>query len=142
MSTMMTPSKSAFRRYQRRLMILMTIYLVSLFGGLQLKSSGSLDDLGLYAAAIIPGVAIALVFWAIGRLIVELEDEFIKLLLVRQTLVATGFAFGLAALHGFLTVYGLTEKIDAYYWPITFFFGLFIGAIANRIQYGTWGGCK
>ena len=37
-----------------------------------------------------PGLAICGVFWAIGRLIVDEKDEFIRMLIVRQTLIATG----------------------------------------------------
>ena len=33
----------------------------------------------------------------------------------------------------------LVMHVDAYWWPVAWFLGLFIGAVANRIEYGTWG---
>ena len=55
-----------------------------------------------YPLAILPGLAIAGVFLAIGRLIVEEEDEFIRMLIVRQSLIATGFASSISTVYGFL----------------------------------------
>ncbi len=137
----MTPNKVAQRRYVIRLLSVMAVYVASIFAGVTLKAQGMLTRETTIIVALIPGLCIALVFWAMGRLIVELKDEFLRMLIVRQTLIATAFAFSLAAIHGFLTSFDVIEKIDAFYWPVAFFLGLFIGMVANRIKFGTWGSC-
>ena len=137
----MNPNALAQRRYVVRLMSVMAVYLGTLFAGLTLKKQGMLTPETTVVAALIPGLCIVLVFWAMGRLIVELKDEFLRMLIVRQVLIATAFAFSLAAVHGFLTSFDVIDKVDAFYWPVTFFFGLFIGMVANRIKFGTWGSC-
>jgi hypothetical protein len=89
--------------------------------------------------ALLPGLAVTGMFWAIGRLIVEEEDEFIRMLTVRQTLIASGFALSTATIWGFLESADLVAHIDAYWVAIAWFFGLIIGAIANFIQHGAIG---
>lgn len=134
-------NRAAMKRYTRRLAAIMLVYVGAIFLGVSAKESGALEGALLYVAAIVPGICILAVFWAMGRIMIELKDEFIRMLMVRQTLIATAFALGLAAIHGFLTIFGLTEKIDAFWWPTLFFLGLFVGQVANRIKYGTWGTC-
>ena len=137
----MTPNKVAQRRYVIRLLSVMAVYVASIFAGVTLKAQGMLTRETTIIVALIPGLCIVLVFWAMGRLIVELKDEFMRMLIVRQVLIATAFAFSLAAIHGFLSSFDVIEKVDAFYWPVTFFFGLFIGMVANRLKFGTWGEC-
>lgn len=137
----MTPNKVAQRRYVIRLLSVMAVYVASIFAGVTLKAQGMLTRETTIIVALIPGLCIVLVFWAMGRLIVELKDEFLRMLIVRQVLIATAFAFSLAAIHGFLTSFDVIATIDAFYWPVAFFFGLFIGMIANRLKFGTWGEC-
>ncbi len=77
-----------------------------------------------------------------GRLMVETQDEFMGLLFVRQTLIASGIALSLAAIHGLMSDFDLVKRIDAYWWPVLFFIGQFVGQVANRVKYGTWGALK
>ncbi len=137
----MSPNKLAQRRYVTRLLSVMAVYVLAILAGVTMKAQGLLNPQTTALVALIPGLCIVLVFWAMGRLIVELKDEFMRMLIVRQVLIATAFAFSLAAIHGFLSSFDVIEKVDAFYWPVTFFFGLFIGMVANRIKFGTWGSC-
>ena len=137
----MSPNKLAQRRYVFRLMAVMVVYVVAILGGTWMKKAGMLTDQTAIIAALVPGICIAMVFWAMGRMLVELTDEFLRMLLVRQTLIATAFSMTIAAIHGFLSTFDVIEKTDAFYWPVLFFFGLFVGQVANRIKYGTWGQC-
>ncbi|QDP19418.1 hypothetical protein [Sphingomonas xanthus] len=137
----MSPNKLAQRRYLWRILAVVTVYMVAVVIGGRLHHAGQLSPAGAVAAALVPGLCIAATFWAIGRFIVELEDEFMRMLMVRQSLIATAFALSIAAIHGFLSSFDLVARIDAYWWPVSWFFGLGIGAAANRIRYGTWGQC-
>lgn len=137
----MSPNKAAQRRYIVRLAGVMLVYLVSLMLAVRLHDAGHLSPAAATATALVPGACIAATFWVMGRFIVELEDEFIRLLMVRQSLIATAFALSIASIHGFLSNFELVARVDAYWWPVAWFFGLGIGAAANRIRYGTWGEC-
>ena len=135
------PNQAAMRRYTVRLMSVMTVYVVALIGGLLAMRHGLLPDAAAFPIALVCGLCVASVFLIIGALIVEMKDEFMRMLLVRQTLIATGIALGAAAMHGFLTTFDVVARIDAFWWPVAFFGGLFVGQVANRITYGTWGVC-
>jgi len=125
-------------RYVKRVALFTSLYLVAVAS---LSFFG--DDAGPQALrvllALLPGLAIIGVFWAIGRLMVEEEDEFLRMLTVRQSLVATAVALSAASIWGFLESADLVPHLDAWWWATAWFFGLFVGALVNRVQHGTWG---
>ena len=129
----------AQRLYIKRVAIFASAYLVVIALQVSLLEG---DDVSLAARAalsVMPGLAICGVFWAIGRLIVDEKDEFIRMLIVRQTLIATGLALGFATIWGFLETGGVVPHIPAYWFAVAFFFGQFVGAASNRITHGSWG---
>ena len=139
MTASANPNRVAMRRYTVRLMSVMTIYVLALVGGQLAMQQGLLPDAAAFPVALVCGLCVASVFLIIGALIVDMKDEFLRMLMVRQTLIATGIALGAAAMHGFLTAFDVVPRLDAFWWPMAFFAGLFVGQIANRITYGTWG---
>lgn len=129
----------AQKRYIKRVAISTSFYLAA-FALMTFTNAGGDPPLALRAfLAILPGLAIIGIFWAIGRLIIEEQDEFMRMLIVRQSLVATGFALSAASIWGFLEAADVVPHLDAYWVAVAWFFGLGLGAIMNRIQYGTWG---
>jgi len=130
----------AHRRYVWRVAAAMAGYIVTLFAAEYL-----IDDRGLagpmaWVVALLPGLCVASVFWAIGRLLVEERDEYLRTLLVRQMLVATGLTMVVATIYGFLENYGLVGHVGAFYLTILFFAGLGVGALVNKLTLGD-GGC-
>lgn len=129
----------AQRRYIKRVMIFSSAYLLAF----AIQTAIFLDSeppMALRAAlGVLPALAIIGIFWAMARLIVEEQDEFIRMLIVRQSLIATGFALSAATIWGFLEAANVVVHLDAYWVAVAWFFGIFLGAVANRIQYGTWG---
>jgi hypothetical protein len=90
--------------------------------------------------AILPALPIIGIFFAIGRYLVEERDEYIRMLMVRQTLWASSIALSAATIWGFLENFGLVGHADGYWVSICWFFGLGIGGIVNRVTLGD-GGC-
>ena len=127
-------------RYVRRVLISMSLYLVTLSAALHWVGRGHLAGLPAYLLAILPGLSVIGVFWAYGRLLIEETDEFQRLLLVRQSMVATAFALSIATAWGFLEAVDLVQHVDAYYIAILWFMGLGIGALVNRLTLGAGGG--
>ena len=130
----------ARRRYVSRVFVAMVGYVATV-----LLAEILIDDRGLtgplaWLVALLPGLCVASVFWAIGRLLIEETDEYRRSLLVRQMLVATGLTMVVATIYGFLENYGLVAHVGAFYLTILFFVGLGVGALVNRLTVGD-GGC-
>jgi len=94
-----------------------------------------------YAVAILPALPIIGVFWTIARLLVEETDEYMRMLFVRQSLVATGFCLTVMTVWEFLQNYQVVPPGNggfgaAFLW----FAGFALGAVWNRIREGG-GGC-
>jgi len=121
----------AARRYTRRLAIAMTAYLITLFLAVTLVRKGDVTGTLAWMLAVLPGVCIASVFWAYGRLLVEETDEYQRMLLVRQSLIATGFTLSIVTIWGFLETFDLVKHVDAFFIAPLWFIGLGIGACWN-----------
>jgi hypothetical protein len=67
---------------------------------------------------------------------VEEGDEYLRMLMVRQTLWASAFALSLATVWGFLEAFELVDHIESYYIAVVWFFGLGVGAIMNKLTLG------
>jgi hypothetical protein len=128
------PRNPAQRRYVLRIAIFTAAYLVTLTAAIHYVRDGSVTGPLAYVLGVLPGLSVAGFFWAIARLIVEEKDEYLRMLLVRQALVATGFTLTLVTIWGFLENLGLVPHVDAFYVAILWFFGLGIGSLWNRLS--------
>ncbi len=129
----------AQRRYMKRVALFTSLYLVVLGIMTFVLNAGDPHPAIRTILALLPGLAVIGIFWAVGRLIVEEQDEFLRMLIIRQSLIATGFALSAATIWGFLETADVVFHLEAYWWAVAWFFGLGVGAAANRVQYGTWG---
>ena len=89
--------------------------------------------------ALAPGVAMIGIFYAYGMLIVEQKDEFLRMLIVRALVIATGIAMSFATVWGFLEEFGLVAHIYPYYVAVAWIIGFAFGGVVNRITHGAWG---
>jgi hypothetical protein len=133
---------AATRRYLIRMAVLMTLYVILIFAAGWTFRHTAITGVAAYALAIAPALPIIGVFWAVMRLLVEEPDEFIRMLQVRQCLVATGFCLTVMTIWEFLQNYDLVPPGHggfgaAFFW----FLGLGIGAAYNRVTMGTIGSC-
>ena len=130
----------AWKRYNWRVVRLSLAYavllIVAVYGFKHRLVPGALT----YVVAILPALPIVGIFAAIGRYLVEEQDEYVRMLMVRQTLWASGFTLSLVTIWGFLDNFKLVGHVDGYWIVIVWFFGLGIGALANKFTLGE-GGC-
>lgn len=131
----------AQRRYLLRVSIAMAAYIVTLSLALRLVGTHSVTGPLAYLLALLPGLSVAGVFWAIGRLLVEEKDEYVRMLLVRQALVATAFTLSVSTMWGFLENFELVPHVDAFYIAVLWFGGLGLGSLYNRLTLRD-GGCE
>ena len=134
-------SSSASRRYKLRLAVAMGVYIVSLFAAEYLIARELVEGPLVWALALIPGLAVTGAFYAVAMLIIEQKDEFLRMLVVRQILVATGFALSIATVWGFLENFDLVPHVDSYWVGILWFLGFGIGGLINKRTMGAWGEC-
>ncbi|WP_188512867.1 hypothetical protein [Blastomonas aquatica] len=96
------------RRYTLRLMLFMGSYMAILTGSLLFARNGADHaQATLIGLALISAFPIVGVFWAIFRLLVEIDDEYQRLLFVKQTLLATALTLAIVTVWQFLKVFGV-----------------------------------
>lgn len=141
-----TIRNAAARRYTIRLFILMAAYVLLLIFAKWMFKRGFADGALAYVLALLPALPIIGVFWAVMRLLVEQTDEYLRMLMVRQCLFATGFALFVTTIREWLQNFDLIAAGDhgfgaAFFW----FAGLGLGALFNKLTVGDSGfdgGCK
>ena len=126
----------AIRRYNRRVIALSLLYGATLLPAVYAFNHRLISGPIAWVTAILPGLAISGIFVAIGRYLVEEQDEYLRMMMVRQTLWASGFALSIATIWGFLESFELVGHVESFYIAILWFGGLGLGACANKLTLG------
>jgi hypothetical protein len=129
----------AWKRYNWRVVWLSLLYAAFLIAAVYSFKHQLLSGGIAYIVATLPALPIIGIFGAIGRYLVEEQDEYVRMLMVRQTLWASGFALSAATVWGFLENFGLVGHVDGYYVLIAWFFGLGLGGFVNKLTLGDRG---
>jgi hypothetical protein len=124
------------RRYNRRIIWLSLAYAAALLGATYAFKHHLLTGVLSYVAAILPALAIIGIFVVIGRYLIEEQDEYLRMLMVRQTLWASGFSLSIATIWGFLESFDLIAHVPSYAVSVLWFGGLGLGALVNRLTIG------
>jgi hypothetical protein len=130
----------AWKRYNWRVVWLSLLYAAFLMAAVYGFKHHLLNGGLAYVVAGLPAIPIIGIFAAIGRYLVEEQDEYVRMLMVRQTLWASGFALSAATIWGFLESFDLVGRVDGYWVVVVWFLGLGLGRIVNRRTLGD-GGC-
>jgi xanthosine utilization system XapX-like protein len=130
----------AWKRYNWRVVWLSLAYATLLIGAVLALKYHLVSGVMTYAIAILPAVPVIGIIGAIGLYLAEEQDEYVRMLMVRQTLWASGFALSAATIWGFLESFELIGRVDGYYVVIVWFFGLGVGGVINKLTLGD-GGC-
>lgn len=131
---------AAWKRYNWRVIWLSLAYAVFLLAAVYGFKHQLIPGALKYPVAILPALPIIGIFVAIGRYLVEEQDEYVRTLMVRQILWASGFSLSLTTVWGFLDNFGLVGHADGYWVVILWFFGLGLGGFVNKYTLGD-GGC-
>lgn len=129
----MQPHRQAVRRYNRRALWLSVLYALFLLAAIYSFKHHLLSGPAAYLVAILPALPIIGIFAAIGLYLLEEQDEYVRMLMVRQTLWASGFALSFATMWGFLESFDLVAHAEAYYVAVLWFGGLGLGACVNKL---------
>lgn len=124
----------ATRRYNRRVIGFSLVYAVALIGAVYAFKHHLVAGAPAYLVAALPALGIIGIFFAIGRYLVEEQDEYLRLLVTRQAMWASGIALSGATIWGFLENFDLVDHVDAYWLAVLWFAGLGIGGCLNWLQ--------
>lgn len=130
---------TAWKRYNVRVVWLALLYSGLLVPAVYGFKHHLIPEALKYLVAVLPALPVIGIFAAIGRYLVEEQDEYVRMLMVRQTLYASAFSLSVATVWGFLDNFGLVGHADGYWVVVLWFVGLGLGGFYNRLTLG--GGC-
>ena len=128
---------AAWTRYNWRLIWLSLLYVAFLLPAVYGFKHHLIPGGLRYVVAVLPALPIVGLFVAMGRYLVEEQDEYVRMLRVREMLWAMGLTLSCATIWGFLDNFGLVGHADGYWIVVLWYFGQGIGSIANKLTLGT-----
>ena len=126
-------SGAAYRRYMRRFIPSTAAYVVAIGLASLLIPDGAHASPLTVAIALLPGLGVVAIIWAMARLLIELDDEYLKLLEVRKALAATGVVLAVASVWGLLELYTDVPRLPVFFVFPLWCGGLLVGQLWNRI---------
>lgn len=127
-------SSAANRAYLRRFFSMVGLYIVCLFAAVWLHDRIGITGPFAILLAVLPALPLIGVIWALGRLVVEEQDEYLRSLTVRQFMIATGFMLCVTSIWGFLDAFGQVPHVPMYWAFIIWCMGLGVGTMVNEMR--------
>lgn len=118
----------AILRYNRRMVAASMVYMAALFASIYAYKTWHLGGALLWGAAFATALPVLAMVWAMGRLVVEESDEYLRSRIVRQALFGTGGLLAVATVWGFLEQFMLVPHVPA--WAAVPVFAIMLGVAA------------
>lgn len=134
-------NSSAMRRYNRRMIIASLSYVALLLAGASVAQRYAPPVAVRVLLALVVAAPVLLMIRAMALLLKEQSDEYLRMWTVQQSLIATGFVLTVSTLYGFLNVFDVAPRLDAYLIVPLWGVGLGIGAVYNKITLGGGASC-
>jgi hypothetical protein len=131
-----TPRDPAYRRYRQRSMLGAAAYIVCTGVATVLVPDNAPPSAGPIALSILAGAGVLVWIWAMTRYLLELEDEYIRLLQVRGMLVATGVTLGVTSMWGMVELFTTAPRLPVFFVFPIWCLGIFVGALVNKATMG------
>jgi len=122
----------AMRAYNRRVVIASMAYVVALLGAMAFARYYAPPAAVRVVLALVVATPVMFIIRAMVLLLREETDEYLRMLLIEQALLATGFLLTLGTLYGFLNAFDLAPRIDAYWVVPVWALGLGVGRLFRR----------
>ncbi len=116
----MNSMSPAGRRYVRRFVPLMLLYVAAIFLSVWMFAHNPPEGWLRYGLAVLPALPILGVIAVVGLYLREEEDEYVRMRMATVSLYATGVTLALATVWGFLEQFGTVPHIPLYYAFVTF----------------------
>lgn len=124
----------AQRRYNRRVVALGIGYALILFAVVWFFRDHHPTGPLAYVLGVLPALPLIGIFVTTGYYFVDEEDEYVRMLEIRKSLIATGFMLSVTTAWGFLQSFDVLPRVDFYWAAILWFFGQGVGSCWNRIR--------
>jgi hypothetical protein len=121
----------AGRRYQRRVLVTMVLYVAVLLAAVRLVKHAHPHGWLLYAIALVPALPILATLGALARYLQEEKDEYVRLITMRSLLVGSAALLTVLVVNDFLRAISGAEAIPAF-WSWVIFFVAF--GVAQAVQ--------
>jgi hypothetical protein len=108
------PMRAPVRRYMRRFLPAMGVYVVVLFASMRLYRTYDLATPLLWLIAVAPALPLIAAITAIGLYLKEEDDEFQRTLAISAHVLATGLMLAILTVWGFLEQFQLVAHIPAW----------------------------
>lgn len=95
---------AAGKRYRRRVLIAMSLYVVILFSCMKFVKAVPMHAWALYLLAVLPALPVLAVLVILARYLQEETDEYLRMLTVRSLLVAAGAMLATIVVNDFLRI--------------------------------------
>ena len=125
-------SSQAYRRYLRRFFPATGLYVLAIALATWLIPDDAQATPLTVAIALLPGLGVVVMIWAMARLLIELDDEFLKMLEIRKALAATGVALAVASVWGILELYTDVPRLPVFFMFPIWCGGLLVGQLWNK----------
>jgi hypothetical protein len=125
-------ASKAMRAYNRRVLVAGITYVVVLFGGMGVARYYDPPTFARVILAIAAALPVLFIIRAMALLLREETDEYLRMRLVEQSLIATGFLLTVATLYGFLNAFDLAPPIDAWAAVPLWAVGLAVGRLFRK----------
>jgi len=127
-----TGINAAERRYNRGAIAASLVYAVTLIGEQYALRYGNLVPAAKYALAALPALSVIAIFVLVGRYLVEEQDEYLRMRMIRQILWSTGITLAITTMWGFMEDAGLPH-VPMFYVAVLWFGGLGIVGCVIRL---------
>ena len=124
-------TSSAMRAYNRRMIFASFAYVALLLGGVTIAQHYAPPPAVRVLLAVAVAAPILFMIRAMARLLREERDEYLRMRLVEQTMIATGILLSVATIYGFLNVFDLAPRVEAF-WAVPLW-GISLG-VARMFQ--------
>jgi hypothetical protein len=124
-------STPAGKRYQRRVMVTMSLYVALLFAAVLIVKHEHPHGWLLYTIALVPALPILAMMGALARYLQEETDEYLRLVTMRSLLVGTAALLGVVVVNDFLRAISGAEAIPPFSSWVIFFVAF---GVAQAVQ--------
>jgi hypothetical protein len=125
-------NSEAMRAYNRRMMAASFAYVALLLGGIAIARYYAPPVAGRVLLAIVVAAPILFMIRAMARLLKEERDEYLRMRIVDQSLIAAGFVLAVSTIYGFLNTFDVLPRVDAYWIVPLWGLGLGLGRLVQR----------
>lgn len=131
-------STPAGKRYQRRVLVTMSVYVVLLIAAILVVKHAHVHGWLLYAIALVPALPVLATIGVMGMYLQEEKDEYLRLITMRSMLMGTAVLLGLLMVSDFLRSISGVGAIPPFTSWIAFFvvFGVAqtVQTMRNRVR--------